>query len=61
MRCNKSKTSMFLHLPSKLQLIVSAHAIDNNNNNNNNSDKAHIHSQKSAQGTKHKNKHKKYM
>ena len=27
------------------------------NNNNNNSDKAHIHSQKSAQGTKHENKH----
>ena len=26
------------------------------NNDNNNSDKAHIHSQKSAQGTKHKNK-----
>ena len=32
---------------------------DYNNNNSNNSHKAHVHSQKSAQGTKHANKHKK--
>ena len=56
-RSESDNRSIFNYFFQSLSLSVLLP--DYNNNNSNNSHKAHVHSQKSAQGIKHANKHKK--